>query len=48
MFKEDEKSNNTAAIVVTVLDALVTGGLAQSIYLYSIIKKEPLQEQVIA
>lgn len=48
MFKEDEKSNNTAAIVVTVLDALVTGGLAQSIYLYSIIKKEPLQVQTVA
>ncbi len=48
MFKEDEKSNNTTAIVIAVLDALVTGGLAQSIYLYSLIKKEPLQEQVVA
>ncbi len=48
MFKEDKKSNNTTAIVVAVLDAIITGGLAQSIYLYSIIKKEPLQEQVIA
>ena len=45
MFKEDKKTNNTTSIVVTVLDCIVTFGLARSIYLYSLIKKNPLPQQ---
>lgn len=42
IFKEDKKANNTAAIVVTALDAAITGGLARLIYLYTILKCEPI------
>lgn len=47
MFKPDQKSNNTAAIVVAVLDALVTFGLARAIYLYTVMNKDPLPQQVV-
>lgn len=36
LFKENKKSNNTAAIVIVVLDNLVTLGFAQTIYLYTL------------
>lgn len=45
VFKEDEKSNNTTSIIITVLDCIVTFGFARSIYLYSLLKKSPLPQQ---
>lgn len=46
-FKEDKKSNRTAAIVISVLDTIVTFGLARAIYLWTIIKKDPIPQQTI-
>ena len=45
LFKADKKSNNTAAIVITVLDSLVTGGIARLIWLYTLWGKTPLPEE---
>lgn len=44
IFREDEHANRTAAIVVAVLDALVTFGLARAFYLYTVMNKEPLRK----
>ncbi|MBQ6823608.1 MAG: hypothetical protein IJP27_03055 [Clostridia bacterium] len=42
LFKPDQKANRTAAIVVTVLDSLATLGFARVIYLYTVLKYNPL------
>ncbi len=47
IFKEDKKANNTAAIVVTALDALATFGFARVVYLYTILKYNPIPEKVM-
>ena len=47
IFKEDKKANNTAAIVVTALDALATFGFARVVYLYTILKYNPIPEETI-
>lgn len=47
LFKPDQKSNNTAAIIITALDTMATLGLARAIYLYTIMNKEPLPQQVL-
>ncbi len=47
IFKEDKKANNTASIVVTALDALATLGFARVIYLYTILKYNPIPEKVM-
>lgn len=45
IFSPDRKANNTAAIVVAVLDALVTFGLARAFYLYTVMNKAPLPRE---
>lgn len=44
LFKADKNANNTAAIIVTILDSTVTFGLARAIYLYTIYKLDPLPQ----
>ena len=46
LFKEDEKANRTASIVVTLLDSLATFGFARTIYLYTLLKRDPLPQPV--
>ncbi len=46
MFKTDKKSNNVAAIVITVLDNIVTLGFARLIYLYTLLKYAPIKQNV--
>ena len=48
IFKEDKKSNQTTAIVVTALDSLVTFGFARIIYLYTLLKYQPLPQVVVS
>lgn len=43
IFKADKKSNNTTAIVVTVLDVFLFGW-AKVIYLYTMLKLEPIPQ----
>jgi len=42
IFNPDRKKNNTAAIVVAVLDAVATMGFARAFYLYTVMNKDPL------
>ena len=44
LFKEDKKSNRTAAIVVSALDSFVTFGFARTVLMYTIMKKNPLPQ----
>lgn len=44
IFQENKKTNNIIAIVIAVLDSLVTGGLARTIYLYALWNKNPLPQ----
>ena len=44
LFKPDHKSNCTHSAIVTVLDALITSGLAQIIYLFTLLKMDPIQD----
>lgn len=44
IFKPDAKANNTAAIIVTALDTFVTLGFARTVYLYTLLKYEPLPQ----
>lgn len=43
-FKPDTKKNATHALVITVLDSVLTGGWATIIYLYSMMKLKPLSQ----
>ncbi|MDO5123837.1 MAG: hypothetical protein Q4D44_04130 [Eubacteriales bacterium] len=43
VFKEDKKANSTASLVVTLLDSFITFGFARVIYLYTLLKKEPIE-----
>lgn len=45
MFKPDKSANNTAAIVITFLDHTVTDGWAQTIWLYTLLKRKPLPQK---
>ncbi len=45
LFKEDKKSNRTAAIVVSALDSFVTLGFARTVLMYTIMKKNPLPQK---
>ncbi len=42
LFKEDQSSNRIAAIVIIVLDTLLTGELAKTVWLYTLMKRSPL------
>ncbi len=42
IFKENKKSNQTASFVVTLLDNIATLGFARIVYLYTLLKREPL------
>ncbi len=42
VYNADKKTNQTVAIVIVVLDALVTGGWAKTVWLYLQLKKKPL------
>lgn len=46
VFKADQKSSNVAAIVITVLDNLVTLGFARLVFLYTLLKYTPLNNNV--
>lgn len=48
VFKGDRESNRKTSIIVTVLDALVTQGLARTIYLYTLLKYDPIPEPVVS
>lgn len=45
LFKEDQKSNKTAAIAITIVDALVTGDIIRTVWLYSLWKRKPLEKE---
>ena len=47
VFKEDKKSNNTVAIIVAVVDAIIPSRFARTVCLYSIMKKEPLKGEYV-
>lgn len=47
VYNADKKNNQTVSIVVIVLDALVTGGWAKTIWLYLQLKKKPLPVQEV-
>lgn len=47
VYNADKKTNQTVSIVVIVLDALVTGGWAKTIWLYLQLKKKPLPVQEV-
>lgn len=42
LFKSDKDANNTAAVIITILDNVLTGGWAQTIWLYTLLKRRPL------
>ena len=42
VFKPDIKANNVTSIVITALDNTVTFGLARTVYLYTLLKLDPL------
>jgi len=42
LFKPDKTANNTASIVVTIIDALATFGFARTVWLYTAVKKDLL------
>ena len=44
LFKKDRKANQTAAVVITVLDSVVTCGFARMICLYTLLKREPIPQ----
>lgn len=46
VFMADKKKNRTVSIIITVLDALVTGGFARVIYLYTMLNKEPIEAEL--
>ena len=45
-FKEDKQGNINASIVVVLLDNLVTFGLAKIVYLYTLLKKDPIPLEI--
>lgn len=44
IFKPDRKSNKITAIVIAALDGVVFGGLAWNLYIYSLLKSQPLAD----
>ena len=46
-FKPDRKSNRTTSIVVSVIDALLYGDIARTVYLYTLLKLDPLPPEEI-
>ena len=42
IFNENHRSNRNTAIIIAVLDTLVTFGFARAFYLYTVMNKEPL------
>lgn len=47
LFDPKKKQNRIAAIVIAALDSLATLGFAEAIWLYLIMKKEPLPEEPV-
>ena len=47
IFKEDKQSNNTTSIIVTALDCLVTCGIARIVILFTLLKREPIAQNVV-
>lgn len=47
IFKENKESNNTTAIIITVIDTLLVGDFIRTIYLYTLLKRQPLPEPEI-
>ena len=47
IFKENKQSNKTTSIIVTVLDKLVSSGIARIIVLFTLLKLEPVAQNVV-
>ncbi len=47
IFKEDKQSNKTTSIIVTLLDFLVTSGIARIVILFTLLKREPIPENTV-
>ena len=45
-FKADKQGNITASIVVVLLDNLATFGIAKIVYLYTLLKKDPIPLEI--
>ncbi len=45
IFKEDENSNQKTAFIVTLLDSFLTIGFARIVYLFTIMKAEPIYKK---
>ena len=46
-FKANKKANSTTAIIISVIDALIWGDIAKTIYLYTLLKLDPLPPEEI-
>ena len=44
LYKEDKKTVNMIALIVSILDGVVAFGFAKVIYLYTLMNKEPLEK----
>lgn len=47
IFDENKKKNNTVAIVVSVIDAILPFRFARTVYLYFILRKKPITEELV-
>ncbi len=46
-FKANRKANSTAAIAVAVVDAIIVGDFAKTVYLYTLLKLDPIPKEEI-
>ena len=44
IFKSDRKANTTTALILALLDQFVTMGIARTVYLYTLLKCDPLPD----
>ena len=42
IFDENKKNNNIIAIIISALDTFATAGLARTVYLFTLMKKQPI------
>ena len=45
-FDADKQANRNAAILVSILDAIGTHGLAETVYMYILARKDPLPQEI--
>ena len=46
IFKADKDTNNTTSILITLIDIFATGGFARIIFLYTIMNRDPIPEEI--